>query len=63
MHGAGHLSRLVFDEAGVPQSADLDLCGSTRFHGGDEERDRGTSFDKMGLPVDQAPAAKAAFVS
>ena len=27
----GHLSRLVFDEIGVPQEADVYLCGPTRF--------------------------------
>jgi ferredoxin-NADP reductase/MOSC domain-containing protein YiiM len=29
--GAGHLSRSVFDEVGVPQDADVYLCGPTRF--------------------------------
>jgi ferredoxin-NADP reductase/MOSC domain-containing protein YiiM len=28
---AGHLSRLVFDEVGVPREADVYLCGPTRF--------------------------------
>jgi ferredoxin len=27
----GHLSRSVFDQAGVPQAADVYLCGPTRF--------------------------------
>jgi ferredoxin-NADP reductase len=27
----GHLSRSVFDEAGVPREADVYLCGPTRF--------------------------------
>jgi ferredoxin-NADP reductase/MOSC domain-containing protein YiiM len=29
--GTGHFSRSVFDEAGVPQEADVYLCGPTRF--------------------------------
>jgi MOSC domain-containing protein YiiM/ferredoxin-NADP reductase len=29
----GHLSRSVFDEAGVPREADVYLCGPTRFMG------------------------------
>ena len=28
---AGHLSRSVFDEVGVPRDADVYLCGPTRF--------------------------------
>jgi ferredoxin len=28
---AGHLSRSVFDEVGIPQEADVYLCGPTRF--------------------------------
>ena len=28
---AGHLSRSVFDEVGVPREADVYLCGPTRF--------------------------------
>jgi MOSC domain-containing protein YiiM/ferredoxin-NADP reductase len=29
--GAGHLSRSVFDEVGIPREADVYLCGPTRF--------------------------------
>ena len=29
--GAGHLSRSVFDDVGVPREADVYLCGPTRF--------------------------------
>jgi len=30
-NATGHLSRLVFDEVGVPREADVYLCGPTRF--------------------------------
>jgi ferredoxin len=30
-HGSGYLSRLIFDEAGVPREADVYLCGPNRF--------------------------------
>ncbi len=30
-HAAGHLSRSVFEEAGLPREADVYLCGPTRF--------------------------------
>jgi len=56
-NAAGHLSRSVFDEVGIPRDADVYLCGPTRFMADMKEALAALAWRRSGFTSKSSTAA------